>query len=429
MSQQSNGIVITASGEALKNPLLQDLYLNPIVAKRPSAQPKEPEPQPDAPQAAPPVIAIIEPPEPEITPDFGTETELEDEPPPEEPNVAQELLDAMREEKGEKKGKSPELNMAEMRKIKNELSSQVDTLTQELETTKRQLESYTNGEVVPEVLQQKDAEIQELSRYRDLHNLKLSPEFKAKYIDPIKRMNAEATQFAKDAGFDPRVLDMAYNAPNKKEMQNILTKHMDAVSALEARQMLDSIRDLSAQAVAAEQEPAQALETMRQDAIRQEELQTAERIKTVQRTTKDSWAAAIKELRDSTTYPEITLQNNAEHDLKVVQPILTTASQELGKLVVELTKHGLKELPPHIGKVLAKTFTLAHTAAVMAESRAQHYQRAEQAVAGAKRISSMVRPQIGARTSMPAPAPRATKAPVSVEEKAENLLAGVLGRR
>lgn len=417
------------------NPLLQDLIAHPVVAKRVVYQNNgstsvevpsqvaatQPPVVNSGPTTPTPLVTTSVPPKPK--------SDAVEDIPVEEKSTAESLLAALRVGDEVPKSKpTPEGSLSDMRKRNNELSTQLSSKDEEITSLKDKLQRYETGEVVPQVLQEKDEEISKLSHYRDLHALKLSPEFSNKYIKPLQELNERAATLARECGIDISVLNEAYSMPNKRDMQTILLRHMDAVSALEARNVLDSIRDVSIKAAEAEKAPQEELTRLQSEAATTQEQFTKTTRDRISGVSKSAWTGAINELRAADVYPELTLKNDPEHD-KIVHPIITRASAEYDKIVSTLVEHGLKELPPTIAKVLAKYVAIAQASAVIAESRNQHNRRAEEAISESKRMSSIVRPQIGGRTDLPALNGREYNPKKTLEDRSSAHLNSVLGKR
>lgn len=293
--------------------------------------------------------------------------------------------------------KGPEESLKHLRRKTGELSRTLEEKDAETQRLAIELERYKTGEATPDVVETLRSRVGELEHYEQLHNLRMSPDYTSKYVEPIEVLKEKAVSVAAEYEVDPTVLDQAYSIKSKRERNAFLAKHFDDVGALEVRSTLEEIERVSAAAQEAEAEPAKALETLREEQRIHAAGQDKQRIERISSNAKSGWIAALTELRSEGKYPELTLTGDAEND-KYVHPVINEAAAEFGKIVKELGLNGTKELRGEAAKILAKRYLLSQAAAIAMESRSQHYQRAEEALTSAKREAAFIRPQVGGGT-------------------------------
>lgn len=322
--------------------------------------------------------------------------------------------------------KSPEQSLKGMRKIIRKVNTDLETEREGRLRAEAEIEKFRTGEKIPDVLKEKDQRIEELSHYEKLHGLKLSPEYQQKYVEPYNDTMARAAQLAKDYGVDESVVQDALHIENKRELNSFLRTHFDEVGTLEVRTLVDSARNLSQQAAAAEQKPQDSMVQLRSEFQAQQQEREQQRVTTIQQNAQGGWRESVKELAGSGEYPELTLTGEAEHD-KIVTEVRTAAASEFGKMITLLGQSGVKDIPPDAAKILAKRFLMSQASAIMAKSRAHHYSRSEELLNQSRSRAKMIRPQIGgvADASPAAPMPQ----PARIEDKAETLLNSVLHKR
>jgi hypothetical protein len=332
---------------------------------------------------------------------------------------------------GEEQGKSPEQSLKDMRKIIRKVNKDLEEERTVRTRTEEQLEKFKTGEAIPEVLKEKETRIAQLETYEKLHALKLSPEYQEKFVQPFQEETQKAAAVAKDYGVDPRIVGEALKIENKRELNNFLRSHFDDTGIMEFRGHLDRARELSAQANAAEREPAESMTRLQSEFQSQQREREERRVASIKGNAQSGWSTALKELSASGEYPELTLTGDPEHD-KIVTEVRTNAASEFGKFITLLGNSGVKDLPPDAAKILAKRFQMSQASAIMAKSRAHHYSRSEEVLETSRRTASMIRPQVGGMNDgVPAggggAAPARTQG--TLQDKGEQLLNSVLQKR
>lgn len=313
--------------------------------------------------------------------------------------------------------KGPEESLKHLRRKTGELSRTVEEKAAEALKLQEELERYKTGEAIPEVVETLKSRVNELEHYEQLHNLRMSPDYTTKYVEPIEGLKEKAVAVANEYEVDPTVLDAAYAIKSKRERNAFLAKHFDDVGALEVRNTLEEIERISIAAQEAETKPQETLEALREEQRQHAASQEKQRIERISQTAKSGWVETLTKLRSEGKYPELTLTGDAEHD-KYVRPILNEAAAEFGKVIKEMGLTGVKELRSETAKMLAERFLLSQATAVAMESRQQHHQRAEEAINSAKREAAFIRPQVGGGAVTPTGiAPRQPNNPMEAADE------------
>lgn len=253
------------------------------------------------------------------------------------------------------------------------LSKQNDTYKTELETARKRVTDFETGLVMPEMITQLQSRVEELSKYEEMVNLKKSPAYKKKFIDPLAAENEKLNTMAREYGVAPEVLAAARNAESVADSNRILSQAFrDNIGALEAKNIISNIKRIEREAKDAESSPSQAITAMQAE---HEEYIRAEREReagVIANTARDAWTDSISELRKDNRFPELQYRDgDTEHNEKVVLPILTRAGQEYGKLVKALVDNGLKSMPKEVSIAMSKMVQLAHQAGILAVERSK----------------------------------------------------------
>jgi hypothetical protein len=320
--------------------------------------------------------------------------------------------------------KSAEENVKAMRRTHAALKKEKEEKEAELLATQERLKKYESGEEIAEPVRQKQKEltdqVEKLRPFRELHALKMSDEYETKYVRPIEELGARASQYAKDYGVDSKVLGAAMRFENKRERNAYLKKAgFDDVGVLEVGRMVDEARDLHKQREAAENKPAETLESLRAERAQERSRQESLRLSGLDRAAKNGMEKALAKIQ-GLDYPEFQFTGDEKQD-EYARKILETASTNYASTIKSLAAKGITELAPEVAEALAETFLYGHAGSVAMASRNNHYQRAEEIKKAAVRESAGLRPQIGSSSqfggnSQPAHASR------SGEETADALL-------
>ena len=91
-------------------------------------------------------------------------------------------------------------------------------------------------------------------------------------------------------------------------------------------------------------------------------------------------------LRDENHLALSFREGDTEHNEMVARPILNKASRDYGVVVKALGENGLKQLPPEISYVLARSIQLSHESAIL---RHQNEEMHEELVTLRKRLGNI----------------------------------------
>lgn len=388
----------------------------------------------------PPIVPATSTPAPALEPHFDSDPNfpIVPEPKKEEPKPQPDPTDSSLEVKKDNEvpleleepevEEGPKKSIKDLRKLANETSRQLQTAQEELQQTKSELERYRTGEAIPEKVKQHEERIAELEHYEQLHAFKSSKAYRKKFTEPLSSLTEQARKVAADYGVDPQVLDQALNIDNKKDQNAFLRKHFDDVGTLEARDVLVKIRDLAAEMDEAEANSKESLVKVENDIRLQDQREAEDRINRLTNVTRSGWMDAIRDLKSSEEFPELSIKENNEEHNKIAKPIIENASRELVSFLKILGEAGITDLPPEAAKVLAKRFLLSQAASVIAQSRSQHYQRAEELLKTSARTSQYVRPPVGGGP-VNGTVPKSNNNLMTPEKAANALLDNVLNKR
>ena len=389
-----------------------------------------PPPRPE-PATEPAAATVVDQPAQELTQSFSNdsfpidldepepepELESDDNEEPEEGKFdAQSLLDNTLKKSSKKE------SMKDLRKLAQTHKEEKDALQQEYQTAQEELDKYRKGEVLPDTIKQR---MDELESKVNVFDFKNSPEYRRKIIEPIEGLKTRARALAAEYEIDASVFDEAISIDNRKERNSFLQNHFDDLGALEAHEIINNLKDLDKKAIDAEKEPLAQLEAMRGELHREETLNQEDRIKSIITSAKPGWSAALSEVREKETYPELSLIANDEQHNQVVRQILEEARTEFTKTLQVMAASGVKELPAEVSKALAKRFVLSQASAVIAASRAQYFQKNQEMINNSKSMKKYNRPPVGSSTAGVKTVDQATKEPMTPNKAAAETLKNI----
>lgn len=325
--------------------------------------------------------------------------------------------------------KTKDDSIRDLRKKSTELQKTVterDTLIQSLND---RVQKFEKGEEISEPVQQKLQRIEQLEHFERVHSLKTSREYIEEYEQPFEQSKVQAATLAEKYKVDVEVLDEALEISDERERNKYLKQQFgDDVAVIEVKAALQNVEATHARMIEAEKKPVESLRTAREQLQAREAQLEVRRLDGLKNTSRAGWIQAESELTTSGKYPELKITGDPAND-KISKEILNRAAQEYGKTVRLLAANGTRELPADVAAILAKRFLMSEAAAVMAESRAQHFQRAEEVLESTKRKNGYLRPPIGV-SNHGAPAGAAPTRTQTPEEAADKVLAQVLsGKR
>lgn len=323
---------------------------------------------------------------------------------------------------------SKQINFRAMRKKLSETTKTLEEIAAQKKELEEKLQKVETGEELPEVIKEKDLKIAELEKYQQLHALKLSPAYKEKYVKPIAEVKQRLGEIAADYEIPSEVLAEALNITNRRDLNGFLAEHFDDIGALEVKELITKAQTIAEEAKAAEEIPSQALSQIEEEHKKLEEVRVAQSRQRIKETARDAWVDSLIQIRQEGKIKElISKETDTDYNKRVVEPILTAASSEYGKLVRMLAENGLTDLPKELAFALARTVHLAHASAVSIESRARAEAEAAELKTNMARTTKYLRPPIGSSSASPAPV--TSKAPSSLSEAADMILNSVLSNR
>lgn len=316
-----------------------------------------------------------------------------------------------------------------LKKHKETKKTYIETLKakEEFET---KVKDYEAGAMVPEVLQQKDHEIQRLSAYEKLFNFKGSKAYKEQIAEPLTNTRNEIKKYFTEYGIPENVIEKAESFTSRADRNRFLSDHFDIVGAQEVGQLLDKSANLRTKAVDIEKEPSRFMNEMEAEHARISEAKEFQRKELIGAKAKDAWAKAVMKIRADGKFKELIPKiNDDEYNKKFVFPLMTQAAGEYGKIVTKLAEKGITELDDDTATYFAMMSLYAHSSVVAAETRDAAIKEANAATAGTKIGNGYFRPAIGGGVpSMGSSAPAAPARP-TLEQGVNSLLNNVLQKR
>lgn len=287
-------------------------------------------------------------------------------------------------------------NFKKLRTVVKEARAAKKQLEEELTSTRSKLEKYEKGEVVPEIIQAKDQRIQHLEQYEKVVNLKMSPEYQTKFVEPAVQLKGELHKIGQDYGIPEHIMEQAVSITNRKDLNNFLSRHFDDVGGLEVKRVIGELQNLGEAAIEAEQNAGESLQRLRAEFQEREMQKAQERSKVFEVTAKDAWNGALKKTAEEGVFKELILHpTDSEYNKKIVEPIQSRAATQYGALVKKLAENGLKQLPPELASGLARMVLLSIGGALTFDTKVKAEQTASQLLQHANRVSPYLRPSIG----------------------------------
>lgn len=324
-------------------------------------------------------------------------------------------------------------NVKKLRKITTVKIKEAKAIAAEKERLEQELIAAKAGTITPEVVQEKEARIQELERYEKLHNLKGSKEYAKKYVEPTKALKNEIGTIFNDAGIPDedidRLIEAAIQTDNKVELNQFLSNNFDAVTALEVKQKVLKAKELRQEMMQAEAEPAQMHERLIQESAQAAKVQRIQQLAVIETTMKDSWVGALLDIRKEGKIPELTHRpGDDDFNNTIVTPRLQAASQDYSRLVKELADAGLEKLPKDLATTLATAILRSHATSSAIETRKNALDYIEELEQNTKRQHSILRPSVGGHNGRSGGLPSRSSDIPSLEDEANTLLNGVLSK-
>jgi hypothetical protein len=314
----------------------------------------------------------------------------------EAPAVEETNLEEVQE--GDEETKNParenfkklELSLKTERQAKKELEDK-------LKETSTKLERYEKGEVVPEIIRAKDERIAALEPYEKVVSLRTSPYYQQSFVEPSIEKRKELIQLGTEYNVHPDVMNRFAEIETTKELNSALTRYgFDPVAALKASTIIGDIHKIAEAAIEAEKEPVSAMEALKSQAAEHEQKEAEKRAMIFSNTVKESWGRSLEKTSKEGVFKEFIMHpTDSEWNTKVVEPIQHKAVTQLGALVKQLSKNGLKTLPPELADGLARMVLLSIGGASVLDKKEIAEKKADTLLRNTKRTTPYNRPSIG----------------------------------
>lgn len=395
----------------------------PIIKTPVSAPPvrieeREPEPTVDPQAIADSIMqARAVDPDPVIVPD---EPVVQDT--PESEPVIEETKPTSPESLLAKDKNDPKQKLVEQRKVIEEKSKEAKRLAEEKVELEKKLEAYTKGEIVPEFVAEKEAEINRLKRFEEIHSLKTSQGYVDKFVKPIESLKGKLYELAKEYEYEnpEDLIEEALNLNNRRDINKFLEGHFDNLDGQQAKGWIEELQGISSKARDAELRAGDMLK----DLSKEGELlrvQKKQEIATVLNTkANEAWIRAHnKIIKDNRVMELIPRKDDSKFNDEYVNPHLKAAAGEYGKFIAKISSKLAEPLEDDELEFLANTALLGHASATLSQRANAVTEKAQKIYETTQRTNSYFRPPVGsASTQGHTPAP----APVSTNERADKLL-------
>lgn len=275
----------------------------------------------------------------------------------------------------------------------------------EYKTTKEKLEAYEKGDLVPEVFSQKEARIQELEQYEQIHNLKNTPGYKKEIAEPLDNLINKLSEFAEAHEDSDEIINKALDIEEEADLNKFLSSKFDNVSAVELKSLITGVQELQIKARLAEAQPAKTLAALNDKYAASVQQETAQRRSKIAQAAKAAWVPVVEKLRAEGSAMSILIkQGDPKYIKEHVTPMLEKAAQDYGRIAKALAENGLQQMPDEIAETLVRVFVLAHDGALAKQIGDAALNELELSSEARKRYNPLLRPPIGSRgNGMPAP--------------------------
>lgn len=274
-----------------------------------------------------------------------------------------------------------------------------------------ELQDYKVGKKMPDHLQAKEEEISQLRRYQKIVDLKASPEYQEAHVKPLKEVRSKVDHLlTTEYGFPKEEL-AELRSMDFKSQNAWLERELDAVGALQIRDLLDKEKQIVGGMQQAEKEPEQEFERLMQEGARAREVRQAQQKSAIKETFRDGWARSLLKIRQEGKFPELTpKESDSQYNKNIVDPIVRNAATEGGKFVAMLVEDGLTKLRPEVAEFISNMCLHAHSSILNATTRERAMAYADELKKNTTRINNVIRPPIGGSTGASVGEPQAREA-------------------
>lgn len=290
-------------------------------------------------------------------------------------------------------------NIKTLRSKHAETRKNLKTVQQDLAATKKKLEEYETGAIVPDVLKDQAAEIERLKSYEKLLDLKMSPEYQDIYVKPLQDVTDKLEEIEKAYDLEPGTVLKAASSGKVKELDEFLSENFNLVGAVEVKNLVNQAQSIQDAVKNAEKDSGRALEALRAEHQKFNESKTVERKATIANKSRNAWTTSLLNIRAEGQILElIPKEGDTEHNDKVVKPILAAAAQQYGKLVTALAERGLEDLDDELALALARMTQLSQTAALAIHTRNGAVDYIKEIEKSSRKLNGYERPSIGSNS-------------------------------
>lgn len=260
-----------------------------------------------------------------------------------------------------------------LKAVHREAKETIATITKEKEELKAKIAQYDTGEVYPEIVQTLQEEIKELEKYRVLHDLKSSRDYREKFVEPVKALKDDIYLKAEEYGVPEEVIEEVMSTPDKKAQGLFIQRYFGTVDeddAYEIRQKLKQIRSIELQAKEAEKDPVRISEQLREERGVIEEQARVERAKKAHDVSRKGWLSGLAKIRAEGKALELIPKTNDEKfNQSIVKPLVDQASLDFSRFMTDLVNRGLSEVTEEWAASVAEIFLRAQSTATAYDTR------------------------------------------------------------
>lgn len=289
------------------------------------------------------------------------------------------------------------------KKLKTTLTETHKTLAEkeaELKAAKEKLEKYDRGEIIPDILQEKENKIAELSKYEKIVNFKSSKEYQETIAKPKTALKGQLEKYAKEYSIPVEELEEAATLTSERALNEFLEDKFDSVGALEVKQIINNLRQVDSLAKTIEESPDSHIQNIQEQYQQIEQQRNAERKGKVASRSKAAWVRALGDIQKAGKItPLLYKEGDSQFNQNYSIPLRTKAAQEYGRIVSALAEGGLGEVSDDVLYAMANSALLALASAVQVEAGNAAIKYASEIEENADRVNRLLRPGVGGEAS------------------------------
>lgn len=290
------------------------------------------------------------------------------------------------------------LRFKTLRAASRELKKQHKELKEQFTAAKTRVDEFETGAAIPTLLQDKELEIERLRTYEALVNVKGSPMYKERIVDPLNQLGSQLKGYSEKYNIPEETFIQAIGIQNELQLNQFLSRKFDPATALEVKNVVTKMQGIQQEAAAMDAQPQQAFQFLHDEHTRIAQEQDAGRRSAIHDTAQSAWIKTIRKIEAEGTVPElIPIAGDSNHNEKVVQVLRGAAAKQYGTFVRHLADLGLKELPTGLAEALATACALSQGVGTAIVSREKWMNKAEGLQKDLQRTAPMWRPSIGSQ--------------------------------